>query len=63
MAMVDLAQPYIMLERILKIKIQGVDKLQVEFKLMGCIDVTSVSYVLNDVEETLATEGHCNHLV
>lgn len=27
MAMVDLAQPYIMLERILKIKILGVEKL------------------------------------
>ena len=30
---------------------------------MGCVDVSSVSYILNGDEETLATEGYCNHLV
>lgn len=47
MALIDMTKPYIMVDKIQKIKIEGKDHLQVEFKLNGCINVTEVSYSIN----------------
>ena len=46
---IDMAMPYIVIERILRIKVDGTDLLQVEFKMNGCLDVWEVSYSVNDV--------------
>ena len=64
MAMIDMTKPYIMVDRILSIKIDGEDFLQIEFKLNGCVSVEEVSYHLNGVKELIdSTDSYCNHLV
>ena len=64
MAMIDLTKPYIMVDNIITIKIDDVEKLQIKFKLYGCINVTDVSYTLNGTRYTLdSTDAYCNHLV
>ena len=64
MAMIDLTKPYIMVDNIITIKIDDVEKLQIKFKLYGCINVTDVSYTLNGTRYTLdSTNAYCNHLV
>ena len=40
MTMIDMAKPYIFVESVKKIKVEGKDHLQVEFKLNGCVNVT-----------------------
>ena len=64
MAMIDMTKPYIMVDRILSIKIDGEDFLQIEFKLNGCVSIEEVSYHLNGVKELIdSTDSYCNHLV
>lgn len=64
MAMIDLTKPYILVDNIITIKIDDVEKLQIKFKLYGCINVTDVSYTLNGTRYTLdSTNAYCNHLV
>ena len=53
MTLIDMSKPYIMVDRIFKIKIDGLDQLQIEFKLYGCVNVTNVSYTVNDTETVL----------
>lgn len=64
MTMIDISKPYIFVETIKKIKVEGQDLLQVEFQLNGCINITEVSYTINDTKVQLnSTGGFCNHLV
>ena len=64
MTMIDMAKPYIFVESVKKIKVEGKDHLQVEFKLNGCVNVTEVSYTINGTDtQVLSTQGYCNHLV
>lgn len=64
MALIDMTKPYIMVDKIQKIKIEGKDHLQVEFKLNGCVNVTEVSYSINGTAPiVLTTSGYCNYLV
>ena len=64
MALIDMTKPYIMVDRIFGIKIEGTDLLQIEFKLNGCVNITEVSYSLNGVKTTLnSTDTYCNYLL
>lgn len=64
MALIDMTKPYIMVDRIFAIKIEGIDLLQIEFKLNGCVDIFEVSYLKDGVKETLdSTDTYCNYLI
>ena len=39
MTVIDMSKPYIFIERILRIKIEGINALQIDFKLNGCAAV------------------------
>jgi spore germination protein GerM len=62
-AMIDMSKPYIMVEKIEKVRIEGSERLQVEFTLNGCVNVTQVSFSINGQTQILNTDGYCNHLV
>ena len=58
MVTLDMAKPYIFVEAIRKIKVEGKEHLEVEFKLNGCVNVTEVSYMINDTDsKILQTQG------
>lgn len=62
MALIDMTKPYILIERIISIKVEGNDMLQIEFKLNGCIDVQEVFFTRNGVKETIdSTDAYCNY--
>ena len=48
MTMIDISKPYIYVSNITKVKVEGKDLVQVDFKLNGCVNITEVSYSIND---------------
>ena len=48
MTMIDMSKPYIALQDLRKIKIEGKDVLKIEFRLNGCVNITEVSYSINN---------------
>ena len=60
MTLIDMTKPYIFVERILRIKIEGLDALQIDFKLNGC---AVINYIVNDQQNFFVIDGYCNQLV
>ena len=71
MALIDMAKPYIHIERITKITVDGTDKLSIDFNINGCIDIAQVYWTQNGTTIEYLPGGtgeeyaalYCNYMV
>ena len=61
MTLIEMSKPYFIVEKLERV--QMTSKFEMTFTLNGCINITDVNIIVNDVTTNIAKEGYCNYLL